>query len=567
MTTTQERRAPVPDPPELDPAPVGLGLLGWVRWTWRQLTSMRTALLLLMLLAVLAVPGSLFPQRNIDQVRVADYFEQHPDLAPWLDRLSLFDVYSSPWFSAVYLLLFISLVGCVLPRTRVHLANLRQPPPRTPARLSRLPEHRSVEVASSPEQVLDAARAVLRERRYRTAEHAGPGGPSLAGQRGELRETGNLLFHLALVGVLVAVAVGGLWGYRAQVIVPVGGSYVNQTTNLDTWDPGALVSGDSLPPFSFSLDALHVSFDDDEGSSQYGAPRSFSADTTLTETPGAAPVERTIRVNEPLRAAGASVYLAGNGYAPVLTVRDGDGNPVFSQPTPFLVQDANYSSTGVIKVPDSPTGQVGLQGIFLPTAALGTDGMPASSFPDARDPVLYLTVWTGDLGLDDGVPQNVYELDTSKMTLITTGDGIPVRLRLEPGQTAQLPDGLGSVTFDSLDRYAGFTVRHDPARGAALVFSLLAIAGLTASLFVPRRRLWLRAGAVAAGAPDGGPSSEPGRTLVEVGALARSEDHGLAGEADAVLAAVLARLDEQPARQPEHPQQPPQQHRPEESAP
>jgi cytochrome c biogenesis protein len=181
--------------------------------------------------------------------------------------------------------------------------------------------------------------------------------------------------------------------------------------------------------------------------------------------------------------------------------------------------------------------------------------MPASSFPDARDPVLYLTVWTGDLGLDDGVPQNVYELDTSRMTLITTGDSIPVRLRLEPGQTAELPDGLGSVTFDSLDRYAGFTVRHDPARGAALVFSLLAIAGLTASLFVPRRRLWLRA------------QPGAGRTLVEVGALARSEDHGLAGEADAVLAAVLARLDAPPAEEPASPPDHPQQHRPEESAP
>ncbi|MBF5081784.1 cytochrome c biogenesis protein ResB [Quadrisphaera sp. INWT6] len=177
MTTTQERRAPVPDPPELDPAPVGLGLLGWARWTWRQLTSMRTALLLLMLLAVLAVPGSLFPQRNIDQVRVADYFEQHPDLAPWLDRLSLFDVYSSPWFSAVYLLLFISLVGCVLPRTRVHLANLRQPPPRTPARpvpAARAPQRRGgVEPrAGARRRARCAARAQVPHRRARRTRRA-----------------------------------------------------------------------------------------------------------------------------------------------------------------------------------------------------------------------------------------------------------------------------------------------------------------------------------------------------------------------------------------------------------
>ncbi|MBC3760401.1 cytochrome c biogenesis protein ResB [Quadrisphaera oryzae] len=532
MTTVEERRTSA-EPPS-DPKPVGLGLVGWLRWTWRQLTSMRTALLLLMLLAVLAVPGSLFPQRNIDQVKVAQYFQAHPDLAPWLDRVSLFDVYSSPWFSAVYLLLFISLVGCVLPRTRVHLANLRQAPPRTPARLSRLPEHRSVPVDAAPADVLSAAQDVLRSRRYRTAGFTDDRrGPSLAGQRGELRETGNLLFHLALVGVLIAIAVGGLWGYRAQVIVVQGDAYVNNVTRYDSWDPGALVDPDDLPPFAFTLDALHVAFDDSSTGNQFGAPRSFSADVTVKDSPDAAPRSGQIRVNEPLRAGGASVYLAGNGYAPVITVRDAKGDVLFSQATPFLVQDATYTSTGVVKVPGLD-GDIGLQGLFLPTASPSASGVPVSTFPDLRNPELLLFAYTGDLGLDDGVPQNVYELDTSRMQRVTSPDGQPLRFAMKPGETYQLPNGLGSVTFDRVDRYAGFTVRHDPARAAALVFSLLAIAGLTASLFVPRRRLWVRAVPAAGGAD--------GRTLLEVGALARSEDHGLAAEADAVLAAVLARL-------------------------
>ena len=92
-----------------------LGPLGLLRFAWRQLTSMRTALFLLLLLAVAALPGSIFPQRSIDAVRTADWIARHETAGPWLDRLGFFEVYASPWFAAIYLLLFVSLVGCVLP--------------------------------------------------------------------------------------------------------------------------------------------------------------------------------------------------------------------------------------------------------------------------------------------------------------------------------------------------------------------------------------------------------------------------------------------------------------------
>jgi len=81
---------------------------------------MRTALFLLLLLAVASVPGSIWPQRYIDAGRVADYLAQHRALGPWLDRLQMFDVYASAWFASIYLLLVISLVGCVIPRSRTH---------------------------------------------------------------------------------------------------------------------------------------------------------------------------------------------------------------------------------------------------------------------------------------------------------------------------------------------------------------------------------------------------------------------------------------------------------------
>ena len=115
-----------------------LGVVGWLRWFWRQLSSMRTALFLLLLLALAAVPGSLVPQRSSDPNGVTQYFVDNPTLAPILDSVQMFSVYSSVWFSSIYLLLFISLVGCVIPRTKHHFDALRSAPPKTPARLNRL---------------------------------------------------------------------------------------------------------------------------------------------------------------------------------------------------------------------------------------------------------------------------------------------------------------------------------------------------------------------------------------------------------------------------------------------
>jgi cytochrome c biogenesis protein len=519
------RTEPLPTPPA-PPAPRGLSAAGWLRWAWRQLTSMRTALFLLMLLAVAAVPGSIVPQRGIDAAAVEEYLAEHAVTGPWLERLGFFDVYSSPWFSAIYLLLFISLVGCVVPRTRVHLAAVRARPPRTPGRLERLPAHRSFSVNAPPGRVLDAASAVLRGRRYRVDVQAG----SVSAERGYLRETGNLVFHLALVGLLVAVALGGLFGYRGQVIVPVGQSFANSLARYDTFDPGTWFDPTELPPFLLSVDELRVEFEDQAEGSQFGAPRLFEADVTVVPEPGAAPEQRTIRVNEPLSIGGAHVYLAGNGYAPRITIRDGNGDVAFSDQVPFLAQDGNYASTGVVKAADAQPVQLGLQGLFLPTGVITPETGPISVFPDARDPRLLFTAWAGDLGLDDGVPQSVYALETGGLEQLTA-DGTTFTAALAPGDSVELPDGAGTVTFENLSRFAGLTVRHDPGKEAALAFAVLAIAGLVASLFVPRRRVWVRATA--------GPGAA---TVVQVAALARGQDAGLDAETDAVEAAVRAAL-------------------------
>ena len=128
---------------------------------------MRTALILLFLLALGSIPGSVLPQQGTDPAEVQQYFASHPGLAPWLNHFGLFNVFAAPWFAAIYLLLFASLVGCVVPRTLRLVGAARTPPPRAPRNLARLPHSSSYASALSPEAAIDGAAAVLGGQHFR----------------------------------------------------------------------------------------------------------------------------------------------------------------------------------------------------------------------------------------------------------------------------------------------------------------------------------------------------------------------------------------------------------------
>lgn len=339
------------------PAP-SLGNREFGRWVWRQLTSMRTALMLLLLLALAAVPGSLFPQRSVDPRQVENYFIQNPTTAPTLDAIGLFAVYSSPWFSAIYLLLMVSLVGCIIPRTGVYARALRSRPPRAPRNFSRLPASEHFETDRSVSDVLAAGRkAVGRARVDVVTDDASVGetGGTSGGETGEvraekgyLREAGNLVFHISLVVVLIGVAAGTLFGYRGGAIVTEGSGFSNSLTQYDEFTAGPLFDTADLPPFSLALDDFVAEFQLD--GPQRGAPRTFEANGTYVPEPGDDEKPFSIRVNHPLTIDGTSIFLVGQGYAPVVKVTDADGNVAFNGAVPFLPNDGTYTSSGVIKV-------------------------------------------------------------------------------------------------------------------------------------------------------------------------------------------------------------------------
>lgn len=515
-----------------DPAGVNqprLGFVGWVRFFWRQLTSMRTALLLLLLLALAAIPGSLVPQVTSDPNGVIQFKRDNPGITPVLDWLGVFSTYSSVWFSAIYLLLFISLIGCVIPRTKHHWDALRARPPKTPARLERLPGFVEQPSDAPAETVIDEATRLLKGRGYRVEQYPSAGSrqavfTSVSAERGYLRETGNLVFHTALIGVLIAVGIGGGWGYTGQRIVVEGSAFANTLAGYDSFNPGRFFSESQLAAYSVRLDDLEAVYEQ-ENLNAFGQATDFTATVTTTER-GGEPQQQTIKVNEPLHIGGNEIYLLGNGYAPVLTIRDPDGNVVSEQAVPCRATDANLTSVCVFKVPDGLPEQVGMLGFFYPTVAALDSGAFTSIYPDLSSPLLTLEVYTGDLGLDDGLPVNVYSLDTDGLTQIAGRDAAEPGLELSPGQRVDLPDGLGSIELTALPRYAGLEIHRDPAQGWVLLFAALAVAGLLTSLFIPRRRVWVKW-------QDG---------TVELAGLARGEDPGLAPAVAELSEALAKRL-------------------------
>jgi cytochrome c biogenesis protein len=507
------------------PAPA-LTALETLRWAWRQLTSMRTALILLFLLALASIPGSVIPQTGIDPSAVFAFRESSPELAQWYDRLGLFHVYSSVWFSAVYVLLMISLVGCFIPRARQYWKAFRAQPPDAPRNLDRLAVHRRWDTDEDAAEVAERAGRALRRRRFRVRRYVDDRGQQVvAAENGHLREAGNLVFHLALLVVLFGVAYGALFGFKGGTLVVEGQGFSNTLTQYDEFKPGPRFDPDDLEPFTFTVDDFSVRFE--TKGDQRGAPRSFDADLTYVEEPGARPRQYDLQVNHPLQIGDTSVYLVGHGYAPRITVRDGNGDIAFRGPVPFLPQDSSYTSLGVVKAPDAAPQQLGFEGFFLPTVAFDQQRGPYSAFPDALDPALVLTAYHGNLQMA-GEPQSVYVLDKEKLRQFRQQDGEPFRILLRPGKTVRLPDGMGSVSFDGLSRAVQLQVSSSPAKMVPLVGVLAAIAGLVASLFIRPRRTWVRVG------------RESGSTVVQVAGLDRVAGGDLAGAVDDLVTDVRA---------------------------
>ena len=524
------------DHPDNERRAADLGVLELLRWTWRQLTSMRTALLLLLLLALAAVPGSVIPQAKVDALKASQWQDDHPKLTPVYEKLGLFDVYTSPWFSAIYILLMLSLIGCIVPRLRVYAKAMRARPVKAPRNLTRFSDNTTYRTDEDADVVVERARALLRKRRFRVDTHAeGEGVGSVAAERGYLREAGNLLFHLSILIVLVGFAAGSLFGYQGGVIVTVGNGFSNNLTQYDDFAPGSLFDTDRMEPFAFDVEDFSAEWLY-EGAAA-GQARKFVSQLRYAEEPGGEEKTYDLRVNHPLTIGNTDVFLIGHGYAPVITVKDSTGEVVYSGSTVFLPTDTSFRSFGVVKAPDAEPEQLALEGEFYPSYDFNMQRGPYSFHGDLNNPFISMTAWVGDLGLDDGQSQSVYVLDKSGAEQVTKDDGSMFRVDLRPGESVEIPGGRGTVSFDGVERWNKIQISQTPGKFVALAGVVLALVGMVGSMYVRPRRVWVRAR-----------RADDGSTLVEIGGLDRSSGGDVSEELAAIRAA-LAPADQHPTPQ------------------
>lgn len=494
---------------------------------------MGTALVLLFLLALAAVPGALLPQRSLNTAKVDEYIAAHPTIGPWLDRLEFFEVFSSFWFTAIYVLLFVSLLGCLTPRMIEHARSLRAVPVPAPRNLARLPKYAEARADGQPKALAQAMTGRLRG--WRKVIRTDGDTTELSAEKGYLREFGNLAFHLSLLGMLVAVAVGKMFGYEGNVIVIAdGGPGICSASPaaFDSFRAGNTVDGTSLYPMCLRVNDFQAEY------LANGQARSFVADIDYQagadlQTGQWRPYR--LEVNHPLRVGGDRVYLQGHGYAPSFTVTFPNGE-TRNQTVQWRPDDPlTLLSSGVVRI-DPPAGmypddderrkhQIAVQGLFAPTEQL--DGtLLSSSFPAANDPAVAVDIYRGDTGLDSGRPQSIFALDSR---LIEQDRLKKVkRVNLAAGESVRLDDGT-IVRFDGATPFVNLQVSHDPGQHWVLVFAMTMMAGLLVSLLVRRRRIWVRMT----------PASANGTVNVELGGLARTDNSGWGDEFERLTERLL----------------------------
>ena len=442
-------------------------LVAIARATWRQLRTMRTALILLLLLAAGASLGSLFPQRPISPDKVSAWITHNRGWAPIAEHLGLFDVFGSWWFMAIYGLLLVSLVGCIVPRWRAFVRTLLTRP-RTEGTLSVQPQYRSGTVALSPEAALTGAERVLKSKRFRLRRADG----TVAAEKGHLREGGSLLFHTAFLVLLLGMSIGKLFGFTGQVAVIEGERFTDTHIDYDSITEGRYFN-EHFRGFQIVLDNFDVQWYPD------GVPKSFKSSVRLFDR-GKLIESPTIQVNHPLTYRGVRVYQISWGWAPIIKIAQ-HGKVLYEGPTIFLPQQGVWQ--GVAKVPEVKPLQMGLQMVFFTDLERDTNGNVINGAPQPTNPVLFFQQYLGDLGLENA--QNVYELDTSHLSPAKS-DAIPM------GGTSTLPDGV-TVSLKGLKQYSVFELASNPGAPILLAAAILILVGLIPALYSSRRRIWVRA--------------------------------------------------------------------------
>jgi cytochrome c biogenesis protein len=359
-----------------------------------------------------------------------------------MERLSLFAVFRSPWFSAGLVVLVISIVVCTLdrtPRLWRGVTDIRVAQP-APFFDPRLPDRAAMDGVAG-----DDVREVLRRSGFHVRDATEADGTRfLYGDRHQYTKMATLFTHAGLILFLIAAAATSRLGDEQGLVVAEGESLTVQPIGT----PGLLLVK--------NIDFEAPGFDT-------GAPTDFTTDLAVFQD-GQQIARKTIRVNDPLSIAGYTFHQNGFGPAPHIVLKSAAGAILLDAPVPMTdaLSGLPYTSIGI------PGRDMGLK-LLLDKAADGT-------------------------GVLIAIPYHVVG---------TAADGQPIEelypsVDLKRGD-AKVSEGLDlSIGLADFGEFTLLIAKRDPGQGIVWVAFGLLIAGITISFYRPRRRVWTRLD------PDGG---------------------------------------------------------------
>ena len=239
------------------------------------------------------------------------------------------------------------------------------------------------------------------------------------------------------------------------------------------------------------------------------APRAPTRRTSPTATAPTARTQKTaIQVNEPLEIDGSKVYLIGHGYAPVVTVRDGQGKVVYPERRAAAahrlerhlapVRSRSWTATGTRTA--SRNSSASTPSSCRPSRAPGRATCSPSS-PRSTTPVLALSALPRQPGRRLGPPAE----------RVPAGHLQDEAVQGREGRAAQ-DEAAARRDHEAAERRRVDHVRQghqavgrasrsptSPATAGRSSERSPRSSGLAGSLFIQRRRVWVRATAGADG--------------------------------------------------------------------
>ena len=421
----------------------------WLRF-WHEFTRMRTAIYFLIAIIAITLIGALVPQQNTDSQTLVDSFlasHQHLNSLAAAVGLPLTSVFVSPLFYALVACLYLSLGWCVLRRGQ--------------------------------------ALVVRTVRGYaRNAQYWG--------------EWGSWLFHTSFFLILFAAVWGKATGFDGLLTIIQGQTVTEAAASYDSLEQGVLSNG-----YHTNLQLHLNSFVAKYGA---GGVASLYKSSITVERQGKPIMTRNVEVNHYLAVDGIHIYQQDYGWAPVITVRNPAGQVVFSSPIECFGENKS-DETCVLKVPDfnyTVPGshhplQLGAQMVMLPDARtivpvtnagqLNTIGTTYTAGGGvANNPVVGMQLFIGNLGLTNGVPQNVDTLDVSQMVPYFQ-NGQEVYLPLGTTLKLQLPGANNTsvpftISFTALKPYSLFQISKDSGVPLVYVSFFLIMMGIILKLYI-----------------------------------------------------------------------------------